>query len=192
MEYFTKKALKFAVLFFCCLFAVSCAKRHYILFTKDYGILDQQDLDFEAEFAPMDQTAEYLPAFYHAWQCFPLEDYKIFCGARTTVVTREMIEKHEPVGQVFLKIIQKDTVLEFSTKRPYEFDTCFEIESEWKDIFGQEQYGCVAGEHLSDKRVPDGSGDLMESYWEIRQLKSKSGYWSYFSKQNHGPVGDGR
>lgn len=178
-----KQKMNCIVFLLCCLLSVSCTKRHYLLMTEDYGILNREDLDFESEFAPLNQTANFRPPYFHAWQCFPLKHYEIYCDARGFDVPQEKLDKYEPVGQVVLKIHHDSEIFEFSTKRPYDYKYCFELESEWNAIFEGQPYGCVAGQHLESESLTANKDVISHSHWEIRQLKSLTGYWTYFSRK---------
>lgn len=164
--------------------ASSSLKQRYPhgLLTKDYGILDENDLLADTkDITPYPYDINKFQPGYMRWQCFPTRDTKF---------TYDKWKGNDPWGSASIIVdmcafgfyAQSGNILHsYTGRRAYRIEFCKGLQKKWKQLTKNESYVCLNGSPDSKlAKAKKGESFSYEKDWTWNQFKTKKGCHYYF------------
>jgi hypothetical protein len=146
-----------------------------MLISKDYGILNVEDLaHYARNKPPRIFSFQKSSGGYNYWQCFPREKVKLYL--MDMGYSSENFGWEDTMADLKIRIYMTPTVIhEYQMRRAYpvaEYKRNFTV---WHKLMTNQKYVCLAGSFGYKKTVFDEGLDREIYYWTFEKIKTKKG-----------------
>lgn len=163
--------------------SLSAQKKYpFVLLTKDYDILDENDLgDFSWGFKRHPFDPKGFGGNY--WQCFPRESIEI--TLKDTGSSSEDIGWKDNMADLKIEVwVNKNLVHEYEMRKRVsviEFEKRF---NEWRDLMKGAKFVCLAGDFVNLEHKKENGIERDVYGWIFEKIKTKKGCDSYLYSCN--------
>ncbi len=134
------------------------------LLTNDYGIVTNEDIDFEKTIYCPEYFSSKKFSVCNYWQCLKPEKYHLSCETF-------YLEGEGYLGELTFWILSGGKKYYFSTKRNYSAQACLENVKDINRVISNQRIVCISASHLPDE-------DEKDSHWILERIKTKTDFWS--------------
>jgi hypothetical protein len=153
-------------------------KYPYPLLTKDYGILNEQDLACYAHGKPPRPFNLENSGGYNYWQCFPRD--KVSITLEDYGYSTEDVGWEDTLSDLTIRIYVTPRIIhEYQMRRPWPVSEYLPRFKLWHKLMAGQKYVCFAGS-FGDKKIKIEEAIPREIYyWTFEKIKTKKGKDSY-------------
>ena len=180
------------IIFFALSVGISCgvfgvgiiAKHKYpnVLLTKDYDILNENDLASHTWEMKPEPFSEKEGSEYNYWQCFSRD--RVIITLKDMGFSSEDIGWDDNYGDLTIKVwLDGGIYHEYFMRRRWGVDGGEDIFNWWRKLMRNEKSVCLAGRFSHYKDVIQSSTKRRTYYWTFEKIKTKKGCDSYFAGQ---------